>query len=64
MTWNDTGMDVAARKRVMRFRAFGDSGFASLKCKSSLPPETPILRWTKISTLLLMSDACPAKING
>jgi hypothetical protein len=34
MTWHDIGMDVVARKRVMRFRSFGDSGFASLKCLS------------------------------
>jgi hypothetical protein len=42
MSWHDTGMDVATRKRVMRIRAFGDSGFASLKCASSLPPRSPM----------------------
>jgi hypothetical protein len=42
----------------------GQSRIAIHSCKSSLPSETPILRWTEIPTLLLMSDTHPAKING
>jgi hypothetical protein len=42
----------------------GQSRIAIYSCKSFLPLETPILRWSEILTFLLMSNTRRAKING